>query len=1031
MTQTEQKRAAKAFAERWKGKGYEKGESQIFWVELLTQVFGVGSPSEYLSFEQQVRLDHTSFIDAYIPRTHVMIEQKSIEKDLGAPVRQSDGSLLNPFQQAKRYAAELPYSQRPRWIVTCNFREFRVYDMEQPNAEPQVILLENLEKEWYRLQFLVDEGNDHLRRETEVSVKAGELVGMIYDRLLEQYRSVSVPLADDMHASRVRSDILRSLNILCVRLVFCLYAEDAGLFPSKTAFHDYLAQFPAKHIRLALIRLFEVLDTPLAERDPYMEDDLAAFPYVNGGLFGNRDADDPSAKNQTADEPSASQMIIIPNFTDDIKMLLLEKASADFDWSEISPTIFGAVFESTLNPETRRSGGMHYTSIENIHKVIDPLFLDDLRKEFDVIMQASRLRSDQRQRLAAFQNKLASLIFFDPACGSGNFLTETYLSLRRLENEVIQAMYGGANILTFDTLIKVNISQFHGIEINDFACTVAKTALWIAENQMMQQTSAIAGRPMDFLPLKTNANIVEGNALRMEWEELFRSASWLAENAATETVTLPANRYPDYIIGNPPFVGYSLQSKEQKEEMLAIYTDENGKPYKTAGKIDYVAAWYMKVAQLMCAARSASVPLAETATGTVTLPNIKAALVSTNSITQGEQVAAIWRPLIERYGVQIDLAYRTFRWDSEADIKAHVHCVIIGFSIGAQAARLLNDNAREPRALRQIFLSDNQIIQARHINPYLMDAPDVWIESRNKPLCDVPEMLNGGKPVEGGFLILTQDERDELLHKEPQTAQLLRPYMMGKDFIDRKPRWCLWLVNASPRLLRECPLVLKRIQAVREYRLQSPKEATRRCAETPALFAEVRECPSDYVAIPKVSSENRRYIPMEYVPKDIIAGDKLFMIPDATLYHFGILTSNVHMAWMRAVCGRLEMRYSYSNTIVYNNFPWPVGAHAARVQDNDAFVPNVLQDDAFPDEQASRLRSRIERTAQAILDARALYPDCSLADLYDEVAMPPELRRAHQDNDRAVMEAYGFDWRTMTESDCVAELFKMYQAMTK
>ncbi|MCR4664130.1 MAG: methylase [Paludibacteraceae bacterium] len=1027
MNAIEQKKAARQFAGKWQGKGYEKGDTQKFWLELLQSVLGIDNPYDFIEFEDRVMVESTNFMDGFIPATKVLIEQKSVEKELGKGIRQSDGSTLNPFQQAKRYIVGLPVSRHPRWVVTCNFREFRVHDMEHPHDEPYVVLLKDLEKEYNRLQFLVDEGNEHLKREQEVSVKAGELVGMIYDKLLEQYWSAGGPPADDMHASRVRSDILRSLNILCVRLVFCLYAEDAGLFPSRTSFHDYLAPYRPQDIRRALIDLFEVLDTPLSGRDPYLSPDLAAFPYVNGGLFGN----------SLGARSSSPASILIPNFTDDLKTLLLEKASADFDWSEISPTIFGAVFESTLNPETRRSGGMHYTSIENIHKVIDPLFLDDLRKEFDVIMQASRLRSDKRQRLLAFQEKLASLTFFDPACGSGNFLTETYLSLRRLENKVIQAMFDGANILTFDTLIKVNISQFYGIEINDFACTVAKTALWIAENQMMQQTSAIAGRPMDFLPLKTNAYIHEGNALRMEWEELFRSASVpLAENDATETVTLPAYHSPDYRIGSTPFGGYRLQSKEQKEEMLAIYTDENGKPYKTAGKIDYVAAWYMKVAQLMCAARSASVPLAETATGTVTLPNIKAALVSTNSITQGEQVAAIWRPLMERYGVQIDFAWRTFRWDSEADIKAHVHCVIVGFSIGAQAARLLNDNAREPRALRQIFLSDSQVIQARHINPYLMDAPNVWIESRNKPLCDVPEMLNGGKPVEGGFLILTQDERDELLHKEPQAAPLLRPYMMGKDFIDRKPRWCLWLVNASPRLLRECPLVLKRIQAVREYRLQSPKEATRRCAETPVLFAEVRECPSDYVAIPKVSSENRRYIPMEYLPKDIIAGDKLFMIPQATLCHFGILTSNVHMAWMRAVCGRLEMRYSYSNTIVYNNFPWPVGAHAARVQDNDAFEPNALPadafpDDAFPDEQASRLRSRIEFTAQAILDARALYPDCSFADLYDEVAMPPELRRAHQDNDRAVMEAYGFDWRTMTESDCVAELFKLYQAMTK
>ncbi len=923
MNTIQQQKAAKDFAAHWEGKGYEKGESQIFWTTLLNQVFGIEHPETFIIYEHQVKLDHTSFIDGFIPTTKVMIEQKSLGKNLGEGIKQSDGSVLNPFQQAKRYAAELPYSQRPRWIVTCNFAEFWVYDMEQPNGEPQKILLKDLEKEYYRLQFLVDEGNEHLKREMEVSVKAGNLVGVIYDKLLEQYG------ADD-------PETLRSLNILCVRLVFCLYAEDAGLFNSRTAFHDYLHANPPQKLRRALVDLFAVLDTPLAERDKYLEDDLAAFPYVNGGLFSDK-------------------TIEIPQFTDELKQLILEDASADFDWSEISPTIFGAVFESTLNPETRRSGGMHYTSIENIHKVIDPLFLDELKDEFGKIQEVKQA-APRKQALAAFQDKLASLTFFDPACGSGNFLTETFLSLRRLENKVIQAMFGGENVLTFDILIKVNISQFYGIEINDFACTVAKTALWIAESQTLKETSAIAGRAIDFLPLKTNAYIHEGNALRIDWSEVI----------APEKL--------NYIMGNPPFVGYSLQSKEQKEDMLSIYVDEKGKPYKTAGKIDYVAAWYWKASQLM-----------------QTNPAIHAALVSTNSITQGEQVAAIWKPLFDRFGIHIDFAYRTFRWDSEADIKAHVHCVIIGFS-------------KTDTKAKTIYLSDSLAIQATNINAYLSDAPDTWIDSRSKPLCNVQEMFNGGKPVEGGFLILTKEEHDELLQKEPQAEPLFRPYMMGKDFIDRQPRYCLWLAGANPTLIRQCPQVLKRIQAVRDYRLASTKEATRAMADLPTLFAEVRECFSDYVAIPKVSSENRRYIPIEYLSKDIIAGDSIFMIPNATLYHFGVLTSNVHMAWMRVVCGRLEMRYRYSNTIVYNNFPW-----------------------CNPTEEQ---KARIEQTAQAILDARAKYPDCSLADLYDEVTMPPELRRAHQENDRAVMAAYGFSTK-MTESECVAELFKMYQQLTK
>ena len=736
MTTTQQQRAAREFANRWAGKGYEKGESQVFWTTLLTEVFGVEHVDEFLHFEQQVRLDHTAFIDAYIPRTHVMIEQKSIEKDLGAPIKQSDGSLLNPFQQAKRYAAELPYSQRPRWIVTCNFREFWVYDMEQPNGEPQKILLENLEKEYYRLQFLVDEGNEHLRREMEVSVRAGELVGVIYDKLLEQYIDKDSP------------ETLRSLNILCVRLVFCLYAEDAGLFPSKTAFHDYLQKYGATDFRRALIDFFVLLDTPIESRDPYLEDDIAAFPYVNGGLFSD-------------------EKIIIPRFTDEVKQLLLDKASADFDWSEISPTIFGAVFESTLNPETRRSGGMHYTSIENIHKVIDPLFMNDLKAEFEGILQTRATALQVRQLLQAFQDKLASLTFLDPACGSGNFLTETFLSLRRLENEVIQAMYGSNRQIGFEGTIKVDISQFYGIEINDFACTVAKTALWIAESQMLKETSSIVGVDLNFLPLKTNAYIHEGNALRMDWASLFRPSTDItstektekAENisvpSASSTSSVDNIHYPDYIIGNPPFVGARWMSKEQKQDVIDIF----GAKWSGVGDLDYVCCWYKKSVELMRAAQEKS-----------PTKSIRAALVSTNSITQGGAVANLWKPLIEQYGVQIDFAYRTFRWDSEADIKAHVHCVIIGFS--------LKDTIGIPKGYeKRIYLSDNQVITATNINPYLIDAQNVWIESRNKPLCDVPEMVFGSMANDGGNLIITIDEKEELISKFPQIAPYIKSFL--------------------------------------------------------------------------------------------------------------------------------------------------------------------------------------------------------------------------------------------------------------
>ena len=544
MNDTQQKEAAKQFASYWKGKGYEKGESQAFWLSLLRDVYGVEHPEQFITFEEQVHLDHTSFIDGTIPSTKVLIEQKGLGKDLKKPIKQSDGTLLTPFQQAKRYITELPLSQHPRWVVTCNFEKFFVYDMERPGGEPEEILMENLPTEYYRLSFLVNNENVHLKREMEVSIAAGEMVGLLYDAFHKQYAD-----PDSEHA-------LKSLNILCVRLVFCLYAEDAGIFGHHGMFHDYLAEYDTRHMRKALIELFQVLDTAPEDRDPYLKDDnpdLAAFPYVNGGLFANED-------------------IEIPPFTDEIRSLLLNKASSDFNWSEISPTIFGAVFESTLNPETRRSGGMHYTSIENIHKVIDPLFLDDLKKEFEEICEIAVEKTRER-KLKEFQKKLASLTFLDPACGSGNFLTETYLSLRHLENEVLRILSHGQ--ISFGDAdwnpIQVSIGQFYGIEINDFAVTVAKTALWIAESQMMKETEEIVLMHLDFLPLKSYTNIIEGNALRIDWESV-------------------APKYKlSYIMGNPPFIGQAMRTKEQADDMQNVFA-----PSKAGGKLDYVAGWFKK-----------------------------------------------------------------------------------------------------------------------------------------------------------------------------------------------------------------------------------------------------------------------------------------------------------------------------------------------------------------------------------------------------------------------------------------------------
>ncbi|MBQ3826390.1 MAG: DUF559 domain-containing protein, partial [Spirochaetaceae bacterium] len=667
MTDIEARKAAEEFAAYWAGRGDEKQESQRFWIGLLQNVLGVVDATKIIDFEKRVKIGATKFIDGYIAETRTIIEQKGAKIDIDHAEKQSDGTELTPFEQAKRYNDNLPLSEKAKWIVVSNFREIRIYDMDSQEAisqnEYQRILLEELPREYYRLEFLVDKNNENIRREEEISKAAGELVGKLYDAILPEYIEPN-------------ESSLRSLNILCVRIVFCLYAEDAGLFATRTAFEDYIKSFNLPNLRTGLIALFKALDTPIEKRDKY-DTGVKEFPYVNGGLFRDEN-------------------IEIPNFTAEIVDVIC-KECAPFNWSEISPTIFGAVFESTLNPETRRKGGMHYTSIENIHKVIDPLFLDDLKAELAEITGdcAGGIAGDgaggntggnkglkplvrkmvslkeRREAIAKFQDKISSLTFLDPACGSGNFLTESYLSLAKLEIAALEATKDAGEMFVSGQP-KVDISQFYGIEINDFAVTVAKTALWIAESQVNSLVNAILQEKRAFLPLKTSANIVEGNALRLDWATLLpteetKGLSPLLEgeldlfSGFTTKVDGTAHRY-DYIMGNPPFVGYSLQSDAQKKDILSIYVDEKGKPYKTAGKIDYVSGWYFKAAQLI--------------RGT----GAKCAFVSTNSITQGEQVAAVWKPIFERFGIGFDFAYRTFRWDSESTEKAHVHCVIIGFS---------------------------------------------------------------------------------------------------------------------------------------------------------------------------------------------------------------------------------------------------------------------------------------------------------------------------------------------------------------
>ena len=924
MNDKEQSQKAKEFAEFWKGKGYEKGQSQTFWLQLLSDVFGVDKPSEFIEFEDQVHIDkNTGFIDGYIPTTKVLIEQKSIDKDLRKGIRQSDGSLLNPFQQAKKYIAELPLSKHPKYVITCNFKSFLVYNMENPNSEPEEILLENLEKEYYRLQFLVKTGNEHLKREMEISIQAGELVGKLYDEILKLYINPE------------NEETLKSLNMLCVRLVFCLYAEDSGLFGKKLMFHDYLSRFEERDLRRALIDLFKVLDTKVEDRDPYLEKELSEFPYVNGGLFANED-------------------IEIPSLNKIVKELLLSKASEDFDWSEISPTIFGAVFESTLNPETRRKGGMHYTSIENIHKVIDPLFLDDLKGELQEIKHISVIKT-KKKKLIEFQDKLANLKFLDPACGSGNFLTETYLSLRKLENEVIFELTGGQIGLADENFspIKVSIGQFYGIEINDFAVTVAKTALWIAESQMMKETENILHINLDFLPLKSYTNITEGNALRIDWNDV-----------------IPKEEL-NYIMGNPPFVGQQLRTKEQSEDMINIFG--KGSPET---KLDYVLCWYKKAVKY------------------INNEDIKVAFVSTSSICQGESVPTFWKKFIEEDNVEIQFAYTSFEWKSEASEKAMVYCVIIGFS-----------NKHIPLS-KKIF-SNGQEKKVDFINAYLISAPNIWIINRsNKNLHDLPKMTKGSEPTDGGNLFIDIEEKKNLELKYPILKKYIKPFIGGTEFLNNKlgeyTRYCLYFKNGNPSDYANIKEISDRLKNIKELREKSSADRIKNTANYPYLFCQDRQPKSDYLVFPQHTTSKRKYIPIGFMSKDVIVGNACYMIPNVSKYEFGVLTSNVHMAWTKVVCGRLGEGYRYSPAI-YNNFPW-----------------------CNPTEEQKK---KVEKTAQAILDARALYPNSSLADLYDELTMPKELRKAHQENDKAVMEAYGFNWKKMTESDCVAELMKMYEKL--
>lgn len=918
---------AKGFVERWRaildavpeGKNNEQQDTAKFWQDLLVNVLGVPSSTmaTFVDFERKVRGRR---IDVFVSDHHFLCEQKSVGIDLDKP-EPRNGGLETPYQQATWYAQHLPYSERPRWLMTCNFESFRLYDLdeERPEDTVQEFTLEELPDHLYLLSFLTSKESSRLHKEQELSVEAGRHVSRLYDAISKQYHHIDTDEEEQ-----------RSLNVLITRIIFLLYAEDADLLQSHFAFGDFCKGDPSK-LRRKLATLFETIDTPYEERDEYADDDVAAFPYVNGGLFSDRS-------------------IVIPQMTEEIADAI-EDASRGFDWREISGVIFGGVFEGTLNPETRHAGGMHYTSVENIERCLRPLFLDELWAELHAA-EGERSGAKRQQMLEALHDKISKITVGDPACGSGNFLTEAYRQLRTIENRIIEDEHGDQTVLSgvLDNPIRVSLDQFYGIEINDFAVSVAKTALWITEEQMLRKTQELLPYyDFKFLPLRNLGNLREGNALTTDWAEVF-----------------PADL--TYLVGNPPFLGARNQSKEQKADLLAVFDG-----VKNAGNIDFCGAWYMKAARFTEGKRT------------------RCALVSTNSICQGEQVANLWKPLHDM-GIHIDFAHNTFRWDNEAMDKAHVFCVIVGFSREVSEKRLyLHETPDAPEELRH----------PRNINAYLVDAPDAFIWNRKKPLCDVPAISIGNKPIDGGFYLFSDAEKDDFLRVEPGAGRFFHSWIGSREFLHGEPRWCLWLGDASFSDLKGLPRCRERIESVRSYRLASKSAPTRRLADKPTRFHVENMPEGNSIVIPEVSSERRRYIPMGFIGPETMCSNLVKLIPNADLYHFGILQSQFHNAWMRTVCGRLKSDYRYSGGVVYNNFVWP--------------------------EPSDSQREEVERCARAVLDARAAQEEATLADMYDpdNETFFPELMRAHRELDASVEACYGVDFDG-DERLITAHLFRLY-----
>ena len=960
--------AAKAivFSKHWEGKGSELRDTATFWTEFFQRVLEVPNAFDFAEFEKPVRVagryngpnlshpvhpaqsqlelpmrpsKHKSTVktmDVYIPSSKVIIEQKSYGNSLDEAIAQSDGEVLTPLEQAIRYNNGLPSSEKARYVVTCNFEEFRIYDLDHPSdlllSEFMAIRLSELHKQVGKFGFLVQPHMERLTAEKELSTEAARLMAKLRDRLADQY---------ELHGLD-RSD----LTVLMVRLLFCLYADDSTLFEDNQ-FRRYLSdKVPDEQhatFRTALVDLFRILDTPPESRR-LESGELAAFPYVNGGLFAGE--------------------IDIPFFDDETKAILINEC-CPFQWSQISPTLFGSLFESVLSPEQRRAGGMHYTSVENIRKITLPLF-------FDKIEQEIRKAGNDQKRLLDLQEEISQIRILDPACGSGNFLTQSYIDLRRLENRILERLVDpkgtGQAALQVDATVssKVQIDHFHGIEINDFAVRVAETAMQIAKHQMDVETAAILNRRVSTLPLTRNSSIIEANALAVDWNEVLPAADC------------------SFVIGNPPFLGVRKRSEKQTDELKEAFHNSKG-----CSRADYVAAWFIKAA--------------EYTEGT----HVRCAFVATNSICQGEQAATVWKPIFD-LGVHIDFAHDTFRWTSEADEQAHVFVVIVGFSREA-CPKTLFHHARPD--------AEPVVLHPSNINCYLLDAPNIPVQSNDKPLCNSPAIGIGNKPLDKGNYLFKPEEMAEFTGAEPAAARLFHPWIGAEEFLKGKKRYVLWLGDEDPHSLKRLPECLKRIEAVREFRLMSKSKDTRKRAETPRRFHVENMPEMTSLLVPKVSSERRRYIPLGFVEPDVFCSDLVFLIPGANLYHFGILHSQFHNAWTRVVCGRHENRYRYSAKVVYNNFPWP----GAMPENLDVPVEDLV---------SKQISQRIKDCAQEVLDARASHPGCTLSELYHPNTMPDDLFSAHRKLDAAVEKAYGV--KLKGDEKAIAEhLLKLYAGITE